>query len=219
MNKYGQLVIVDDHKLFRNGLKLLIGESDYFNEVNDLSNGQELLDYLEDHHVDLVLMDINMPVMNGIDATRAAIERYPGINVIALSMLSDEDNYYKMIEAGARGFVLKDAGSEELHKAIDTVLGGDSYFSGGLIKNIIRSLNTNARNCNAEKDVASMFSRREIEILEQICKGLSNQEIADSLFISPRTAERHRANLFEKTGVKNSVSLVMYAIKNSIVKI
>ncbi|NJO69601.1 MAG: response regulator transcription factor, partial [Bacteroidetes bacterium] len=217
--KYGQLVIVDDHKLFRNGLKLLIREEWVFEEVTDFPNGIEFLAYIEKYSVDLVLMDINMPIMNGIDATRAAIEKRPEISIIALSMLSDDINYYKMIEAGAKGFVLKDAGSEELHKAIDTVMSGDSYFSGGLMKNILMSLNVSARSLQVQENPGVKFSPREIEILEQICKGLSNQEIAEILFISPRTVERHRANLFDKTGARNSVNLVMYAIKNNLVKV
>jgi DNA-binding NarL/FixJ family response regulator len=218
MCKYGQLAIVDDHKLFRNGLKLLIREESYFKEVADFSNGEEFIDYLKHNRVDLVLMDINMPKMNGIEATKAALEISPDICIIALSMLSDEGNYYKMIEAGVKGFVLKDAGSEELHKAIDTVMGGDNYFSGELMKNILLSLNGGIHR-NPDGHFSVKFSSRELEVLEQISKGLSNQEIADVLFISPRTVERHRANLFDKSGAKNSVNLVMFAIKNNLVKV
>lgn len=219
MNKIN-LVIVDDHRLFRNGLKALLKELDYIATVGEASNGKEFLSYLETHEVDMALVDINMPVMNGIDATRIATATYPKLSVIALSMLNDEDYYFKMIDAGAKGFILKDSGSEELIGAIETVMNGQNYFSQDLLRNIILSLSTNTK---AEPDIPSSegikLTDREQEVLEQICKGLSNQEIADTLCISPRTVERHRANIFEKSGSKNAVGLVMFAIKNNLVKI
>jgi len=134
-------------------------------------------------------------------------------------MLNDEDYYYKMINAGAKGFKLKDAGSEELTTAIETVMNGQNYFSQDLLRNIILSLSTNVKMEPEPLPEEVKFTEREIEVLEQICKGLSNQEIAEALCISPRTVERHRANIFEKTGSKNSVNLVMFAIKNNWVKI
>lgn len=218
MQKSGSLIIVDDHKLFRNGIKLLIKEFGNY-DVAEASNGKEFLEYISANHVDVALMDINMPVMNGIEATTTATRLFPDVKIIALSMLSDEDYYFKMIEAGAKGFVLKDVDSDELLLAIDAVMNGLNYFSQDLVRNIIISLNTNAKPGLSETPEISKFSPREIEVLEQICKGMSNQEIADALFISPRTVERHRANLFDKSGAKNSVNLVMYAIKNNLVKI
>lgn len=213
------LIVVDDHRLFRNGLKALLKELNYIESVAEASNGKEFLQYISEHKIDMALMDINMPHMNGIDATREAMSLQPGLSVIALSMLNDEDYYFKMIDAGVRGFILKDAGSEELTLAIETVINGQNYFSQDLLRSIIMSLSSNVK---MEPDTGPgqiHFTVREIEVLEQICKGFSNQEIADTLFISPRTVERHRANLFSKTGSKNSVNLVMYAIKYNLVKI
>lgn len=213
------LIIVDDHRLFRNGLKALLRELDYIDHVAEASNGKEFLEYIENHPIHLALMDINMPIMNGIDATREAIKLHPSLRIIALSMLNDEDYYFKMIDAGARGFILKDADSDELTKAIEMVMNGQNYFSQDLLRNIILSLSTNTKTEQAPSKEDIKFTDREIEVLEQICKGLSNQEIAEALFISPRTVERHRANLFDKTGSKNSVNLVMYAIRNNLVKV
>ena len=213
------LIIVDDHRLFRNGLKALLKELDYIDNVAEASNGKEFLDYLSNHTVDMALMDINMPVMNGIDATITAMKRFPKLKVIALSMLNDEDYYFQMIEAGARGFILKDAGSDELTLAIETVIKGQNYFSQDLLRNIIMSLSSNVKMDPDPVTEDMKITERELEVLEQICKGLSNQEIADALYISPRTVERHRANLFTKTGSKNSVNLVMYAIKYNLVKL
>jgi DNA-binding NarL/FixJ family response regulator len=218
MNKIS-LIIVDDHRLFRNGLKALLKELEYIGEVTEASNGKEFIDHLENHKVDMALMDINMPVMNGIDATKIVVAKYPNVKVIALSMLNDEDYYFKMIDAGAKGFILKDAGSEELTEAIEAVMNGQNYFSQDLLRNIILSLSTNVKTEPEPLTEEVKFTDREIEVLEQICKGSSNQEIADTLCISARTVERHRANIFEKTGSKNSVNLVMYAIKNNLVRI
>jgi DNA-binding NarL/FixJ family response regulator len=213
------LIIVDDHKLFRNGLKALLKELDYIDHVAEASNGKEFLEYVSKKQVDLALMDINMPVMNGIDATITAVSKYPDVKIIALSMLNDDDYYFRMINAGAKGFILKDSGSEELTSAIETVIDGRNYFSQDLLRNIILSLSANVKTDTELLPDEVKFTEREIEILEQICQGLSNNEIAEALYISPRTVERHRANLFDKTGSKNSVNLVMYAIKNNLVKI
>ena len=218
MNKIN-LLIVDDHRLFRNGLKALLKELEYIGEIGEASNGLEFLDYIAKNKVDMALVDINMPLMNGIDATRDAVSRYPKLKVIALSMLNDEDYYFKMIDAGAKGFILKDSGSEELTAAIEAVMNGQNYFSQDLLRNIILSLSSNVK-MNAEPLQEEVkFTDRELEVLDQICKGLSNHEIADKLCISSRTVERHRANIFEKSGSKNSVNLVMFAIKNNLVKI
>ncbi len=214
-----KIIIVEDHELFRNGIKLLLNESRQFEEIFEASNGEELMAFLSKNTADLVLMDINMPKMNGIEATQKALELCPTIKIIALSMLSDEDNYYKIIRAGAKGFVLKDAGINELLLAIETVLNGNNYFSHDLVKKIIHSLKTNVRPPLSGSIENNKFSSRELEVLEQICKGCSNQEIADTLFISPRTVERHRANLFEKSGSKNAVNLVMFAIKNNLISV
>lgn len=218
MNKIN-LIIVDDHRLFRNGLKALLKELNYIGELAEASNGKEFLDYLANHKTDMALVDINMPVMNGIDATKIAALKYPNLKIIALSMLNDEDYYFRMIDAGAKGFILKDAGSEELTEAVEAVMNGQNYFSQDLLRNIILSLSTNVKMEPEPLAEEVKFTERELEVLEEICKGFSNQEIAETLCISPRTVERHRANIFEKTGSKNSVNLVMYAIKNNLVKI
>jgi DNA-binding NarL/FixJ family response regulator len=211
------LIIVDDHRLFRNGIKALLKEVNFVNSVAEASNGIEFLKYIENHAVDVVLMDINMPEMNGIEATQKAKQLYPSMTIIALSMLNDEDYYFKMINAGASGFILKDSSSEELVTALETVINGQNYFSQDLLRNIILSLSSNVKAETSQQSIT--FTDRELDVLEKICEGLSNQEIADNLFISPRTVERHRANLFNKTGAKNSVTLVMYAIKNNLVKV
>lgn len=208
------VILVDDHQLFREGLRLLLGNINYIGSINEASGGDEFLELLKEVNPDIVFLDINMPGLNGIEATRAAVRKYPDLNVIGLSMYADEDYYSKMIDAGAKGFVLKNSSIQEVEEAIHHIMAGKNYFSqeilSGLIKNINRKRNT------IQNDE---LSEREIEVLYQICKGLSNQEIADTLHISKRTVDKHRENLLAKTNSKNTVGLVMFAIKNSIVEV
>ncbi|MGB4292580.1 MAG: response regulator transcription factor [Bacteroidales bacterium] len=209
-----KIIIVDDHHLFRNGLKLLLEGIPEFEITGEASNGAELLDIIDRTQADIVLMDINMPVMDGVEATIKVLERKPEIKVIALSMYGEEDYYYRMTEAGARGFILKDSDISEVREAINTVKRGGTFFSQQLLQNVIQKI----KHREAETKVA-VLSKREKEILEKICEGLSNQEIANALFISKRTVDKHRANLLEKTNSKNTASLILYAIRNKLIKI
>lgn len=214
MNKY-KIALVDDHKLFREGLKLLLSNLDYVENVYEASNGREFLELMENNPCDIVLMDIEMPVMNGIEATEKAVEIYPDLKIIALSMYGEEVYYYKMVEAGAKGFLLKDSGMENVQEAIETVCDGSSYFSEELLFNILQNMRTNKK----IEEITGDLSDRELEILCHVCKGLSNQEIADELCISKRTVDKHRGNLLAKTQSKNTASLVMFAIKNKLIEI
>ncbi len=212
-----KLFLVDDHKIFREGLKHLIEVEEVGTVVAEAGNGQEFLLKLEDATPDIVLMDISMPLMNGIEATQMAREKFPDLKVLALSMHGDEEYYYKMIEAGVKGFLLKDSGIKEIERAIFAVLEGESYFSNELLRQIISGMNSKKSNESAvEKDG---ISTRELEVLRLICAGLTNEEIADKLCISAQTVKGHRSNLLSKTNCKNSASLVMYAIKNKVVEV
>jgi DNA-binding NarL/FixJ family response regulator len=212
-----RVFLVDDHKIFREGLKHLIELEEVGTVIAEAANGQEFMQKLSEPIPDVVLMDISMPHMNGIEATKAAREKYPDIQIVALSMHGDEEYYYKMIEAGVRGFLLKDSGIKEIERAIYTVLEGESYFSNELLRQIISGLNKKGQpESVVEKDG---LSTRELDVLKLICQGLTNEEIADKLCISAQTVKGHRSNLLSKTNCKNSASLVMYAIKNKVVDI
>jgi DNA-binding NarL/FixJ family response regulator len=216
MSKSIKLVIVDDHGLFRNGLKLLLNTTQLVQVVGEASNGVEFLDMLKTGIPDIVLMDIDMPVMDGIEATRRAIALYPDLKIITLSMFGEDEYYYQMIDAGVKGFLLKNSDISELKQAIQQVYAGKTYFSEELLLNMLRNIKTVSV---TEKPGEVSLSDREIEVLQQICKGLSNQEIADMLHISKRTVDKHRANLLEKTNCRNTASLVMYALKNKLIEI
>ena len=214
MNKYN-IAIVDDHKLFREGLKLLLSNLDYVDNVYEAGSGLEFLSLMEKTPCEIVLMDIEMPEMNGVEATQKAVELYPDLKIIALSMYGEEMYYYQMLEAGAKGFLLKDSGMENVQEAIETVCDGSSYFSEELLFNILQNMRSNKK----IEEITGDLSDRELEILCHVCKGLSNQEIADELCISKRTVDKHRGNLLAKTQSKNTASLVMFAIKNKLIEI
>jgi len=209
-----RIIIADDHQLFRNGLKILLNAFPEFEVTGEASNGEEFLKILRDNRAEIALMDINMPEMDGIEATRKGIQLNPEIKIIALSMYGEEEYYYKMIDAGAKGFILKDSDISEVREAILTVNKGGSYFSQELLYHVIQKI----KHRESESKLANL-SKREKEILMKICEGLSNQEIADTLFISKRTVDKHRANLLGKTNSKNTASLILFAIKNKLIEI
>ena len=209
-----RIILTDDHQLFRNGLRMLLEAFPEFEITGEASNGEEFLKILRNCPADIVLMDINMPDMDGIEATRQGLKICPSIAVIALSMYGEEEYYYKMVDAGAKGFLLKDSDISEVKEAILTVRKGGSFFSQELLYHVIQKIKhreTETRSAN--------LSKREKEILLKICEGYSNQEIAESLFISKRTVDKHRANLLGKTNSKNTASLILFAIKNKLIQI
>jgi len=210
------IVIVDDHLIFRQGLKSIITAENIAKVVGEASNGIEFIQLLSRLKPDLVLMDIDMPHMNGLDATEKAIELMPDLKIVAFSMFSDEEYYYKMIDRGVKGFILKSSGINELENAIQKVMMGESYFSNELLRKIINNF---GRTVNNKPSACDNLTDREIEVLQQICLGLSTDEIAEKLFISPKTVKSHKSNLLEKTVCKNTPSLILFAIKNKIVEI
>ena len=209
-----RIIIADDHQLFRNGLKILLNAFPEFEVAGEASNGVEFLQILTHTKADIALMDINMPEMDGIEATRKGLKICPDINIIALSMYGEEEYYYKMVDAGAKGFLLKDSDISEVKEAIITVKKGGSYFSQELLYYVIQKI----KHRENESKTANL-SKREKEILFKICEGLSNQEIAHALFISKRTVDKHRANLLGKTNSKNTASLILFAIRNKLIEI
>jgi DNA-binding NarL/FixJ family response regulator len=209
-----RIIITDDHQLFRNGLKILLNAFPEFEVTGEASNGEEFLKLISDTCVDVALMDINMPEMDGIEATRKALKICPELDIIALSMYGEEEYYYKMVDAGAKGFVLKDSDISEVKEAILTVKKGGSYFSQELLYHVIQKIKH-----RENESKSANLSKREKEILLKICEGLSNQEIAENLFISKRTVDKHRANLLGKTSSKNTASLILFAIRHKLIEI
>jgi len=204
------IIIVDDHRLFRSGLKYLLESTGKFKVLAEASNGFELMNLLENIKPLLIILDINMPKMNGIEATRLALASYPELKILILSMYGEREYYHSLIDYGIKGFLMKDADNEEFFLAVNKILAGETYFAQELLMTLIRE--------NAQSQPIKL-SRREKEILDLISHGMSNQEISNVLNISQRTVERHRTHLLEKTGSKNSIRLVIYALKNHLISI
>ena len=220
MNKLN-LYIVDDHKVFREGMKLLLSMQGFIDRVHEASSGEEFLDNIRIIDCDVVLMDIEMSGMSGIEAVREAVSIKPDINIIALTMYGDDQYFNKMLDAGARGFVLKSAGIDQVIDAIKSVSNGDFFFSEELLACWERRVNGINGNVVEQEELQgdNDLSARELDVLFYVCKGFSNQEIADQLFISKRTVDKHRANLLLKTGCRNTAALVMYAVQNKIISV
>ncbi|HIY47920.1 MAG TPA: response regulator transcription factor [Candidatus Alistipes faecigallinarum] len=208
-----RIVLVDDHTLFRNGLRGLLERQEGYRVVGEAGSGEEFLALLDTLEADVVFMDFSMPGLDGAQTTERALARRPGLRIITLSMFGEESYYSRMVEAGARGFLLKDSDIGDVLEAVETVMEGGSYFSPQLLSSLT------GRMRSREDAADDQLSSREREILVAVCRGLSNQEIADELFISKRTVDKHRANILEKTGCKNTASLVVYAIRNGIVEL
>lgn len=212
-----KIILVDDHPIFSGGLSLLLENIVGLQVIGTAENGKLFLDLLEKLEPDLVLMDIRMPVMNGIDACREALLLRPGLKIIALTMFAEARYYRSMAEAGAHAFLPKNVSGAELEKAIWTVMGGQHYFSAPLMKNLLPGRKPSDSLYIAERN--ERLTEREHEVLRQIALGLSSQEIAEKLFISVRTVEGHRANLIAKTGTRNVVDLVIYAIRQGLISV
>ncbi len=208
-----KIFLVDDHEIFRKGLKLVLSKLKYAKVIIEASNGKDFLDMLDDNLPDIVLMDIQMPEMNGIDATIKAIEKYPDLKVIALTMFNENDYIQSMMDAGVKGFLMKNINKETLDKAIQTVYNRGSYYSEELFDFFTSQVKKDEKN----DKIDIKLTKREKEILQLVCEGLSNKEIADILYVSERTVVGHKSNLFAKLDCKNTISLMFKAIKNKLV--
>ncbi|MBQ5620679.1 MAG: response regulator transcription factor [Alistipes sp.] len=208
-----RIALVDDHALFRTGLRGLLEHSTPHRVVAEAASGEEFLEMLQGLEADVVFMDFSMPGMDGAEVTERALERRPDLRIITLSMFGEESYYTRMVKAGACGFLLKDSSIDEVIESIEEVMREGSYFSPRLLMSITRHMRLE------ESSDDDPLSEREKEILVAICRGLSNQEIADELFISKRTVDKHRANILEKTGCKNTAALVVHAIRTGIVEL
>jgi len=211
------ILLVDDHDIVRDGIRSLLEDEIGFAITTEAETGKEALKACQKNEIDLVIMDINMPEMNGIEATEEILENFEDIKVLALTMMDEDEHIRKMIEAGASGYILKSSDKAELVDAITTILDGHHYFSDDATQSVMRDL-VQSKGKKQSSDPANLTDR-EVEVLELICKQLTNQQIADQLYISIRTVDAHRRNLLQKTAAKNTAGLVTYAIRHDIVDI
>ena len=214
-----KIILVDDHLLFREGIKLLIETEGMGVVIAEAPNGKVFLDMLEPLDPDLVLMDIEMPVMGGIEATAKAIAMKPALKILLVTMLDMGNDYAKLINTGAMGCVLKSAGKQELENAIKTVIHGESYFSNELLRKIILDFSKQKSSATQTPSGGIEFTERELEVLKYLCDGYSVTEIAGKISRSVNTVEAHRAKLLLKTETRNTINLVLFAIKNKLFEI
>ncbi len=211
-----RLIIIDDHQLSRDGIKALLSDIEFNATVEVAESGDEALLLFETQIFDVALVDINMPGMSGIQLTCEIKKNYPITKVIALSMYDDHTYISKMIEAGASGYILKNINIEDLIEAINTVIKGNFYLSKDIQKVIDEHVAPANESYKTIKSNIIHLSYREQEILNLIAKEFTNEQIAQQLFISERTVETHRKNIFIKTKQKTIVGLIKYAIENKL---
>jgi len=212
-----KILLVDDHDIIRDGIRALLDNEVGFNIVAEAENGVEALEACDKHDLHLVVMDINMPEMDGIEATEKIKEKHADIKVLALTMMDEDEHIRNMIKAGASGYILKSSDKDEFIDAITAILDGRHYFSEDTTKRVMMDL-VQSSGQQDEPD-PSQITPREKEVLELIVDQYTNQQIADELHISIRTVDAHRRNLLEKTEAKNTAGLVTYAIRHHLVEI
>jgi len=204
-----RLILVDDHKIVLDGIKALLDDLDGFDCVATAENGQKAIDLLKVFDVDVVLMDIDMPVMNGMEATRIVKKEFPNVKVISLTQHSERGMVKQLLECGSDGYLLKNIAQDELADAIRKVKAGESAFSEEVSMSLAgKAVEKNANGVEVE------LTEREIEILTLISEGLSSKQIGEKLFISPRTVDTHRTNLMNKLDIHNIAGLIRFALKN-----
>lgn len=208
------VIIVDDHRMFRESLKKMLQMEGFVKVMGEASTGKEFIQMLATHNPDVVLMDISMPEMDGVEATRKALEIQPDLKVLTLSSFGDERYYYSMIEAGVKGFVLKSSGIHELLQAIEEVSSGGSWFSNELLRKVISSIGK-----STNKNVKNELSEKEVEVMRFVCEGYTTEQIAKDLNLNYEAVKLIRDGILKKTNSPNTAALVMYAIRNSLIEI
>jgi DNA-binding NarL/FixJ family response regulator len=213
-----RVFLVDDHPVLRSGLRSMLANQPNLTVVGEAGNGFELLAQLPTTPADVVLLDINMPGLNGPETARRLAEEYPAVRVLVLSMLASVEHVYQMLDAGSQGYVLKNAGLDEIVHGIRTVAAGRLFLCSEIGFTALHRLRGQPMpTASAPVDKPGALSKRETEVLQLIAQGLTNAEIADKLFTSKRTVETHRQNIISKTQMKNTASLIRFAVSEGMV--
>lgn len=205
-------MLVDDHKMIREGIKTYLAEDPKYDIVGEAENGIDCLNQLENLEVDLILTDLHMPEMDGIELAKKVKERYPDLKLIALTMMGESQHIKQMLAEGALGYLLKNCGETEVKLAIQNVMMGGTYYSPEVTNIIMNNIRKVKPKSGGNVAMEMPLTDREKEVLKLILKEYTNQEIADELYISVRTVDAHKRNLLDKTGSKNVAGLVIYAI-------
>ena len=211
-----RIILAEDHTILREGLRALLSADPAFEIIGEAQDGREAVRCVEKLEPNLLLMDLSMPRMSGMDAIREIKKRYPDIKIIALTVHKTEEYLLATLQAGADGYVLKDATHDELVLAIKNVMGGKSYLSPGVSEKVIEGY-LDGKESNRSRSPWETLSQREREVLKLIAEGYKNKEIAGDLCISLKTVEKHRANLMKKLDLHNAAALTVYAMQKGLV--
>ncbi len=212
------VAVVDDHEMFRKGIIGILLESPRFAVTLEGANGREFLDRVDSVDVDVLLLDLEMPVLGGMETCKLARERYPEMKILILTMHKTPHFMVHMMENGANGYLVKESGPDELEEAIEKVHRTGFYFSDDLSRAMLEKLEGGLpRDRELERKLNNELSDREVEVLQLICQELTTPEIAERLYLSPRTIEGYRKQLLEKTGTRNTAGLVMWGVRRGIV--
>ena len=212
MSKEINILVADDHQMFIDGIKSLLRKETYINFVGEVSNGVEALDFLKTQTVDLLITDISMPEMDGIELTKNVKQLYPATKVLVLSMHDDKQIISEILLAEAEGYILKNTGKSELTKAIEYIIEGSTHYSKEVMTIMMQQLKKQEKN---NQEIKSL-TERELEILKLIVQEYSTAAIAEQLFISPRTVDTHRKHIMQKTQSKTIIGLIKFAFRNGI---
>jgi DNA-binding NarL/FixJ family response regulator len=211
-----RILLADDHTVMRSGLRALLERHDNFEIVGEAANGREAVSLAVSVLPDVAIMDVGMPLLNGIEATKGLLKQSPSIGVVILSMHSDETYVMRSLQAGARGYLLKDSAAADLLAAINAVSQGKSFFSSA-IRRLLAEDYVRVLRQKGEVDSYELLTTREREILQLLAEGKTNKEVAAALYISPYTVETHRGNILEKLGLHSPAELILYAVRKGII--
>lgn len=215
MKRRIRIVIADDHPMFREGIYLLLEKQDELEIIGEANDGEQLIRVTKNLLPDIVITDIDMPHVNGIEATKAIKTEHPGTGVIALTMFGEDHLIVDMLEAGATGYLLKNARKDDLTEAVNTVYSGQSYYCGSTSMRLTKMI---AQSKGFRDMPKKDFSEKELDIMKLICEQYASKEIADATQLTQRTVEKYRGDIMEKIGARNLAGIVIYAIRNGIYK-
>ncbi|HNR18651.1 MAG TPA: response regulator transcription factor [Bacteroidia bacterium] len=211
------ILIADDHQLFRQGLEKLIKRRPFSNHIYHAQNGREAIDIVNTHKIDLIFMDVRMPIIDGIEATKTIVKAYPEIKVLGLTMLEDKESVVRMFKAGARGYLLKNTDIEEIELAVKDICAGKRYYSKEL-NDILLEQGISPKQWIRASSLKVELTEREIEIIKLLAQGFKSKEISEMLFISDRTVDNHRMRIYERIKAKNMVDVIFFAIEHGIIE-
>ncbi|MFZ4464376.1 MAG: response regulator transcription factor [Bacteroidales bacterium] len=218
MTKKIRIILADDHRIFRDGMKALLNENTEIQIIGEGSDGNELMELLKSNQPDVLILDISMPGLSGIELTKLIHNLYPEIRIMILSMHTNEEFVLNAIHAGAKAYLPKDTSKAELFEAIQSLMAGGEYYSKSVSENFMKSFIKKTRT-DQNLLVNEELTLREIEILKLVATGISHKEVAEMLFISPKTVDAHKNHIMQKLKLKNTAELVLYAVTHKIIEV